>query len=130
MKKMVTMTVVTAISTLLLMGCSASKGEISPEQSMSGGYETQLPSHINKKRVHDAILAAGEENAWVITEFKPTVILAEKIVDGKSASATISFGQDKLVIVEEGSSLGSQYDTYVEELQDSIYEKLQNEASH
>jgi len=130
MKKMVTMTIVTAISTLLLVGCNTTKGAVAPEQSFSGGYETLLPAHTNKEKLHDAIIEAGEANGWVMTEFKSTVLIAEKIVDGKSASATISFGQDKLVIVEESSSLGSKYDTYIDTLQDAIYEKLQKEASH
>ena len=130
MKKIVTMTMVTAISTLLLVGCSATKGTVSPETSLSGGYETPLPAHTNKKKLYNAIFEAGEANGWVMTEFKPTAIIAEKIVDGKSASATISFGQDTLVVVEESSSLGSKYKTYVDELRDAIYEKIQDESAH
>jgi hypothetical protein len=130
MKKMVTMTLVTAISTLLLVGCNTTTDSVAPEQSFSGGYETPLPAHTDKRKVHNAVMEAGNDSGWIMTEFKPTIIIAEKIVDGKSASATISFGQDKLIIVQENSTLDSKYKTYVDELQDVIYEKLQSESSH
>ncbi|MEA3521990.1 MAG: hypothetical protein U9R50_03370 [Campylobacterota bacterium] len=133
MKKMVTLTIVTAISTLLLVGCSTKKEIISPEHSRSGGYEIPIPAHTKKSTLHDAIMQAGEENGWVMTEFRSSSIIAEKINGTKSASATISFSGEKLTIVKNSTSPScspSKYDSHIDKLQDAIFEILQSGSAH
>jgi hypothetical protein len=135
MKKMIMLTLASAISVLLFTGCSekgssAAPTSVAPEHTRSGGFETPIVGHINKKTIHEAIMKAGEENGWTMTAFKSTSIIAEKIDGDKSATATISFAEDTINIVKESSTLGAKYDTYVKELQDSIYKKLQESNTH
>jgi len=132
MKKMVTMTLVTAISTLLLVGCNTTKGAVAPEDSRSGGYEYPLPAHTDKSKLHDAIIQAGKDKGWIITEFKSNALVAEKICGERSASATIKFNGENLAIVKESvtSCPDSKYEDHVDELQNAIFEILETEASH
>ncbi len=131
MKKMIMLMFASAVSVVLFNGCSekavsATPKSVTPQTSRSGGYETPIVGHISKKVLHNAIAKAGEENGWVMTDFKSTSMIAEKIDADKSATATINFGNDTISIVQDSSTLGSKYDTYVKELQASIYKELQS----
>ncbi len=138
MKKMIMLTLISAISVLMLAGftgCSEKSASVAPvsesaQTSRSGGLETPIVGHISKKTIYKAIMKAGEENGWKMTPFKGTSIIAEKIDGDKSATATIGFGEDTINIVKESSTLGSKFDTYVSELQDSINKELQNNNTH
>jgi len=129
MRKIVTMTLVSAVSALLLVGCNAKSGAVSPEDSRSGGYEMSLPENVKSSAVSSAIMKAGEENGWVMTKFKTNSFIAEKIEGDKSASATVSFDREKLIIVKDASDLDS-YDSDVDKLQDAILEILKSEEIH
>jgi hypothetical protein len=129
MKKIVSMTLVSAVSTMLLVGCNAKSGAVAPEDSFSGGYEMSLPANVKDAKIESAIKQAGEENGWIMTKFKTNSFIAEKIDGDKSASATISFDDNKLVIMEEESTLSS-LDSDIDKLQDSILEILKHNELH
>ncbi|MBU0720000.1 hypothetical protein KJ877_01520 [bacterium] len=130
MKKILQISLIATVSVFLFAGCSGKNVGGTPEDSMSGGYEIPITTHISDKNLHDAITKAGERSGWNMIEFKTTSIIAEKILGDKSASATISFGTDRIVIMKDNSTLDSQYETHVLELEDAIREELQDKAAH
>ena len=122
MKKMIKITLASAVSVLLLAGCGVG-GTQAPSESMSGGYEVMLKEHTKTKAVHDAIMKAGEEMGLKMTEFKSNAIIAEKIGDD-SASATVTFTNDKIIVMQESGDIDA------EDLLEAIQEELEKEDSH
>lgn len=129
MKKIVAMTLVSAVSMLLVAGCSTKSGVHTAEHSFSGGYELALKGHPGNKRLHDAIVKAGESTGWNMTEFKSTALIAEKINGDESITATISFYDDKIIIMQDSSTSGSSYDSDVKTLLGAINEAIQDEET-
>lgn len=130
MKKTVTMTFVSALSVFLLAGCSATSGNIeTAEHSLSGGYEMAIEGHLDNRRVHDAVMQAGESAGWKMTAFKSTAIIGEKIDNDESTSVTISFGDDKVTIMQNSSASGSA-ERDINGLLEVVHEALQKAAAH
>ncbi len=123
MKKMIKIVLASAVSMLLFTGCSG--GNIhTAEDSISGGVELTLQGHTKTEAVHDAIMKAGEKNGLKMTEFKSNAIIAEKADGDSSASATVTFTNDKVVIMDETGDIDA------EDLLEAIEEELQSEDSH
>ncbi|MGB6020481.1 MAG: hypothetical protein WBF77_12895 [Sulfurimonadaceae bacterium] len=123
MKKMIKITLASAVSMLLLAGCSAG-GIQTAEESMSGGYELTLKGHTKTETVHDAIMEAGEATGLKMTEFKSNAIIAEKVDGDDSASATVTFTNDKIIIMQETGDIDA------DDLLKAIVEELEKEDSH
>jgi hypothetical protein len=69
-------------------------------------------------------MKAGEANGLKMTEFKSNAIIAEKIDDDESASATVSFTDDKIIIMQERGEMD------VDGLLKAIHEELQIRNTH
>ncbi len=119
MKKMVKITLASAVSLLLLAGCSA--GGI---QTTNGGYKLTLKGHTKTEAVHDAIIKAGEETGLKMTEFKSNAIIAERTDGDDSASATVTFTNDKIIIMQETGDIDA------DDLLEAIQEELEKEETH
>ena len=124
MKKMIKLTLASAISVLILAGCGVG-GTKAPNESMSGGYELMLKEHTKTEAVHHAIMKAGTEMGLKMTEFKSNAIIAEKIGDDSaSASATVTFSNDKIVVMQESGDIDA------DDLLEAVQEELEKEDSH
>ncbi len=123
MKKMIKITLVTAVSMLLLTACGGGNTQTAGE-SMSGGAELTLQSHTKTETVHDAIIKVGKEQGLNMTEFKSNTVIAEKADGDNSASATIKFTNDKIIIMSETGDIGA------DDLLEAIEEELEKEGSH
>jgi len=122
MKNTVKITLVAALSLLLLSACSGENTQTA-EGTSNSSSELILHSHTRSKKVHDAIMKAGEESGLKMTEFKSNAIIAERIDGSNSASATIMFGKDKITVMQETGDIG------VDDLLEAIEEKLKDEES-
>lgn len=122
MKKLLTITLASTLSIFLLTGCSSNK--TTAEDSMSGGIEMTLEGHHSNKSIQQAIIKVGEEHGWKITEFKSNAVIAEKIDGDNTASATVTFDNDKIIIMDESGDIDANA------LLDDINEELGKEASH
>ena len=120
---MIKITLAATVSMFLMTGCSGGNIQTS-EDSMSGGTELTLQSHTKTEVVHDAIIKAGEKNGLKMTEFKSNAVIAEKADGDNSASATVTFTNDKIVIIDETGDIDA------EDLLEAIEEELQSEDSH
>ena len=122
MKKLLTITLASTLSIFLLTGCSSNK--TTAEDSMSGGIEMTLEGHHSNKSIQQAIIKVGEEHGWKITEFKSNAVIAEKIDGDNTASATVTFDNDKIIVMDESGDIDANA------LLDDINEELGKEASH
>ena len=123
MKKMIKIALASAVSMLLLTGCGGGNIQTSAD-SMSGGIELTLQGHTKTEAVHDAIMKAGEKSGLKMTEFKSNAIIAERTDGDNSASATVTFTNEKVIVIDESGDIDA------EELLEAIEEELQSEDSH
>ena len=123
MKKMIKIVLASAVSILLFTGCGGGNIQTSAD-SMSGGAELTLQGHTKTKTVHDAIMKAGEKNGLMMTEFKSNAIIAERADGDNSASATVTFTNDKITIMDETGDIDAQ------DLLEAIEEELNSEEEH
>ena len=124
MKKLLKVTLVAAVSFLLLSGCGSSDNTQTAEGTSSRSSELVLQSHTRIKNVHDAIMKAGEENGLKMTEFKSNTIIAEHIGEDESGSATIVFTNSNIRIIEENGNINT------EPLFEAIEKALGEHSSH
>jgi len=101
MKKIFSITLVSALSLVLSTGCS-SKGDVKPSDnvattSSSSSIDAKISkdalfvnTHDNKKIIK-AIKRAGEKTGWNITEFKSNEVIAEKTANEDTVSSSIHF---------------------------------------
>jgi len=99
MKNIVTLSIVSLFTTLVLVGCSAANH--SPE-SHSGTIDNK---NLTQKKIHKIIKSAGEEDGWIITEFKSNALIAEKLDGDNSKSVTITFDKHSFDITPQDSDL-------------------------
>ena len=120
---MIKIVLASAVSMLLFTGCGGGNIQTA-EDSISGGVELTLQGHTKTEAVHDAIMKAGEKNGLKMTEFKSNAIIAERANGDNSASATVTFTNDKVTIKDETGDIDA------EDLLEAIEEELQSEDSH
>jgi len=120
MKNTVKITLVAALSLLLLTACSGENTQTA-EGTASSSSELILHSHTSNKKIHDAIMDAGEDNDLKMTEFKSNAIIAERMGGANSSSATIVFSKDKITVIQENGNFNT------DDLLEAIEKKLKNE---
>ena len=108
MKKILSLSLITALTLVLSSGCNSTSGD-----------GLQVNTHDNEKVLH-AIKNAGEKNGWKITEFQGNEVIAEKTDDGDTISTSIKF-QDGYI---EFSN-----DAAASDLSSDIEETLENSSS-
>lgn len=123
MKKMIKIALASTVSMLLLTGCGGGNIQTS-EGSMSGGTVLTLQRHTKTETVHHAIMTAGEKNGFKMTEFKSNAIIVERTDGDNSASATVTFTNDKVIVMDESGDIDA------DDLLEAIEEELQSEDSH
>ena len=121
---MIKIVLASAVSMLLFTGCGGGGNIQTAEDSISGGVELTLQSHTKTETLHDAIMKAGKKNGFKMTEFKSNAIVAEKADGDDSASATVTFSNDKVIIKDETGNFDA------EGLLEAIEEELQSEEGH
>ncbi len=120
---MIKIVLASAVSMLLFTGCGGGNIQTA-EESASGGIELTLQHHTKTEAVHDAVMKAGEKSGLKMTEFKSNAIIAERADGDNSASATVTFTNDKVIIRDESGDIDA------EDLLEAIEEELQSEDSH
>jgi len=94
MKKILSITIISALSLVLSSGC-ASKTEAKP--AAKPAYvdakvsKDALYVDLSNKQILNVIKKAGEKTDWRITEFKMNEVIAEKTTDGDTVSTNILF---------------------------------------
>ncbi len=108
MKKSITLSLASAFTALLFIGCSASNTATpsapSSHDAKSAG-STFFSKHLTQKKVHNLVVHAGEKAGWKITEFKTNAVIAEKTDNGETTAVTISFNSNSFEINPENDDL-------------------------
>lgn len=119
MKRILSITLITAITLILSSSCSG--GLYSPEYKDAKVSKNALyvKTHDNEKIIH-AIKKAGEETGWKITEFKSNEVIAEKTDDGKTVSSSIKFADGHIEFENADAT---------SELRDAIEDELSIDSS-
>ncbi len=99
MKKIITLSLVSALSAFLLIGCAS-------KSSSDGHIELGTPGNPNAHKddadfrhvcefthedIYKKIKEAGEKDGWIMTEFKSNEFIAEKIDGDDAKSVTVTF---------------------------------------
>jgi len=101
MKRIITLGLVSALSTMLLVGC----GSTTPTpEAHTGDFHVK---HLTQEKIHKIIKKAAQKDGWKITEFKNNALIAEKFNGGEAISTTITFGKDYFDISPKNSNLES-----------------------
>lgn len=105
MKKILSITLISALALLFTTGC--------------GGGSLDVKKY-NGKKIGHAIEKAGEKTGWKITEFKSNEVIAEKTKNEETVSTSIKFSKGNI-----------EFDDSVDtsDLQDAIAEELNKESS-
>jgi len=98
MKNIITLSIVSALTSLILVGCSTMT---SSSESHSGAVHKNL----TQEKIHDIIKAAGEESGWIMTEFKSNALIAEKANGDSSKSVTVTFDKHSFDVTPANSEL-------------------------
>lgn len=104
----------TAMISLLFLSACSSKYD---SNMLSSAAEQVGLEHMTMDQMGSAIMAAGEEQGWKMTEFKNNEMLAEKFGDDE-ASASIKY-DDEGFDVHSDSESGA-----VDDLKEAIMDKL------
>ena len=122
MNKVVKIALASTISMFLLSGCGGSNTQTA-EDSISGHAELTFQSQTSRKKLREAIIKAGEKEGLKMTPFKDSSFIIERIDGDDSASATITFSRDKVVIIPETGDIDA------DDLLEAIEEALNEETS-
>jgi len=122
MTKTIKIALVTTVSIFLLTACTGN--DVKTNEVPKGATELVLQSHVQTKKLHTAIIHAGEKLGLKMTEFKSNTIIVEKMNGSDSASATIRFDKQSVTITQESGNIGTQA------LLKAIEEELQTNSHH
>jgi len=117
MKKILSLTLISAIALVLSTGCSSKNPNIPANEDLDAKVSADalyVKTHDNEK-IAKAIKKAGEKTGWIITEFKNNEVIAEKLDGEKTISSSVTFS-DGHIEFENGSATSDLRDAIEEEL--------------
>ncbi len=62
-------------------------------------------SELSQNEMAEVIKKVGEENGWIMTDFKSNAIIAEKITEKETISVTVSFSSSSFDIIPANDEL-------------------------
>ena len=127
MKRLIKIALASTVVVLLSTGCGNSKTNStakSVDDTVNVGTELTLQNHTTSKKLHEAIIKAGEAKGLKMTEFKANAIIAENVTGDNSSSATVTFTKEQVVITKESENFDA------DGLLAAIEVELKNEETH
>ena len=103
MNRVLKLSIVTAISSFLLVGCNS--GPDTSHMSSTEMHAAESHKHLSQKKLSVIIKTAGEEAGWKMTEFKSDTFVAEKQDGDETISATVKFNKDTVEVSPENDDL-------------------------
>ncbi|MEA2090934.1 MAG: hypothetical protein U9O83_01050 [Campylobacterota bacterium] len=126
MKKILSITLISALALVFSTGCS-SKSEAAPAHAPApekrdvkvAKEALYVKTHNNKKIAH-AIEKAGEKTGWKITEFKSNEVIAEKTTGEETIASTVKFSGGYIEFSDNEATM---------DLREAIVEEFNKSAS-
>ena len=119
MNKILSITLISAISLVLSTGCSGTSTSPESHDAKVSADALYVNTHDNKKIAH-AIEKDGEKTGWKITEFKSNEVVAEKTDGWKTISSSVKFSEGHIEFSDSSAT---------SDLRDAIEEELSKTAS-
>ena len=119
MKKILSLSLISALALVLSTGCNTTAGTPSAHDPSVSSDALYVNTRDNEKILH-AIEKAGKQNGWTITEFKSNEVLAEKTEGGNSISSSIKFSHGHIEFSNDDAA---------SDLSDDIEDAIENSSS-
>jgi len=108
MNKIFKISIITALSGFLLVGCSTSPDAPDTSSSQISSVEAhaaKIHGNLSQKKLSKIVQEAGEKAGWKMTPFKSNAFIAEKTDGDETESTTVEFDQESIEISPENSDL-------------------------
>jgi len=113
MNKILKLSLVTAFSSFLLVGCMGTpdapdtEGSVSHSENMSSVEVSaaKLHGNLTQEKLSHIVKKAGEEAGWKMSEFKIDTFIAEKFSDDGTISTTVKFSKDAIELNPKNDDL-------------------------
>ncbi len=112
MNKILKLSIVTALSGFLVVGCSGTPDAPDSETSHSTANMSSVEIHamhvhanLTQEKLANIVKKAGEDAGWKMSKFKIDSFIAEKTEDEETTSATVKFNKESVVITPENDDL-------------------------
>jgi len=115
MKKIITLSLVSVLSTFLLVGCGSKTVSPEAETTNQESHTLELGKtsedgrrHVcdySQEHIYKMIRETGEKDGWIMTEFKSNAFIAEKIDGDDAKSVTVTFHGHSIDIEPENNEL-------------------------
>ncbi len=119
MKKILSITLISALALVLSTGCGGTTAAPAQKDAKVSTEALYVNTHDNKKVAH-AIEKAGQKTGWKITEFKNNEVIAEKTTDGNTISSNIKFSEGHIEFSDNDAT---------SDLRSAIVEELSKKSS-
>ena len=123
MKKILSTTLISAISIMLLTACSSKEPTMGAHIDKTDESTIKTAIYIGDMKTEKAIFAikkAAEKNGWKVTKFKSNAVIVEKVIGGKTINRTIKVHNKHV----SGDKQASGYE--LSNLRETIVQELQN----
>ena len=124
MKKILSTTIISAISIMLITACSSKEPTMGAHIDKTDESTIKTAIYIGNMKTEKAILAvekAAEKNGWKVTEFKRNAVIVEKVIGDKTINRTIKVHNKHI----SGDKQASGYE--LSNLREAIVEEVKNE---
>ena len=120
MKKILSITLISALSLVLSTGCASNKMSAQIGQTDESTVKSDIYiGDMSTKKAIAAIKEAAQKKGWRVTEFKETAVIIEKVVDDETISRTVKIYNQHI------SSDGKVSRNELQELREAIVEELE-----
>ena len=90
MKKILSITLISAVALVLSTGCSSNKMSAHIDKTDESTVKTAIYiGNMKTEKAMSAIEKAAKKTGWRVTEFKSNAVIVEKVLGGKTISRTI-----------------------------------------
>jgi len=122
MKKILSLSLISAVTLVLTVGCSSKSTSMGAHIDQNDESTIKTAIYIGDTKTEKAILAikkAGEKTGWKVTEFKSNSVIVEKNIGDETLSRTIKVYNHHI----SGDKSASRSEFH--ELREAIVEELQ-----
>ncbi len=118
MKKIITLSIASLLSTFVLTGCTGDSPSPSKhDYDVKHAERVYIDKNLKLESVRYTIKNTGEKLGWIMTDFKFNSIIAEKINGSKNKTVTITYDKSSFEL-----------DPNDEELKEALLHDLNNPA--
>ena len=105
MKKIVKLSLVSAMGALMFVGCNPTNSAKPQSHDAKTAQNTYIEHTLTQEKVSHRITTAAKENGWRITDFKNNTLIAEKSVENTTTAITVNFDKESFSLNPKNAEL-------------------------